>query len=178
MPRITTIYVMIAALGALACSTAGAGAGALNVHTLTPKVNVKATTPKVQVNPQPLPPNGATAMSSAAIKQFGGNGGNGGAGLGGGLRPNNGSTVVQQGVLVPQNSGVLGRPGGAGQGGGIQPSKNYTGVVLQQGRVMPSGGQGGAGLGGGLQGDGALGQPSGPASNPGPTGIKVHSRKD
>ena len=108
-------------------------------------------------------------MSSAAIKQPGGTGG---AGMGGGLQPNNGVTVVPQGVLVPQNSGALGGTGG--QGGGIQPSKNYTGVVLQTGRVNPSGGQGGTGLGGGLQGNGALGLPGG---NPGPTGVKVHSRK-
>jgi len=55
MIRITSIHVMSAALvGALAWSTAGAGAGTLNLHTSTP--SVKVTLPKVQVNPQPLPP--------------------------------------------------------------------------------------------------------------------------
>jgi hypothetical protein len=48
-----------ALLGALAWSTAGAGAGTLNLHTSTP--TVKVTPPKVQVNPPPLPPKAITS---------------------------------------------------------------------------------------------------------------------
>ena len=64
MIRITSIYVMSAALvGALAWSTTGAGAGTLNLHTSTP--SVKVTPPKVQLNPQPLPPRVTPTMSKA-----------------------------------------------------------------------------------------------------------------
>ena len=62
MPRMAMSCV-IAALAAIALSTGGVSAATLTLHTQTPKV--KVATPKVEVNPQPLPPN-AVGMSTGA----------------------------------------------------------------------------------------------------------------
>jgi len=159
MTRISKLSVVSSALALLMMSANNAGAAPLSVRTTMPRFNVQ--TPKVQVNPQPLPPKAITSagpqpssmgggiqnngtMNSAAGSAWNGGGGTGGAGLGGGIQNSGATNSVARGI---KNNGAMNSVAG-----GI---KNNGATNSAAGSAWNGGGGTGAGLGGGLLNNGA-----------------------